>query len=306
LPRERSPSREKAKEMYLSSKGQIKLKDIAAELGVLDTQIRKWKSTDKWENELKGTLPNKKRNVTNKKDNKNKEPKLEAVTDLENAELTDKQRLFCIYYIKTFNQTMAAIKAGYSPDSAHVEGSRLLRNAKVSAEIRKLKGKMTDELFLDAMDVLYKYIKIAFADITDFLAFGQKEVPVMTMFGPAKDEDGNDLTKIVNYVDFKESKVIDGSIISEVKQGKEGIALKLEDRMKALDKLALYFDLFPDKFKRKIEEEKLKIEKSKVSGGNGDADKEGIKEFIKATTMSEADIKELFKDDEDEQEKENS
>lgn len=49
LPRQRNPNREKAKEMYLKSKGEIKLKDIAEQLGVLDTQIRKWKNQDKWD-----------------------------------------------------------------------------------------------------------------------------------------------------------------------------------------------------------------------------------------------------------------
>ena len=71
MPRVRSPEREKAKELYLNAKGNIKLIDIAQQLGVLDTQIRKWKSQDKWDNELKGkgTLPKEKEqtksNVTN-------------------------------------------------------------------------------------------------------------------------------------------------------------------------------------------------------------------------------------------------
>lgn len=67
MARARSPNRDKAKEMYLDSNGEMKLKDIAEVLGVLDTQVRKWKSTDKWDNELKGTLPKEKRNVTNQK-----------------------------------------------------------------------------------------------------------------------------------------------------------------------------------------------------------------------------------------------
>lgn len=34
--------------------------------------------------------------------------------------------------------------------------------------------------------------------------------------------------------------------------------------MKALEKLSLYFDLFPDQFKQKIENEKLKLAKQKA------------------------------------------
>jgi phage terminase small subunit len=265
MARARSPSRDKAFELWKESGGTRLLKDIAAELNVTDTQVRKWKNQDKWEEQLKGNVTITKRNVTNKKERTKKELDLEP---LQSEDFTDKQRLFCIYYVKTFNATQSAIKAGYAVDSAHVEGSRLLRNAKVAEHIRDLKAELTNGLFLDAMDVLNKYIKIAFTDITDYLTFGQKEVPVMTMFGPMKDEEGNPVTKMINYVEFNESSHVDGSVISEVKQGKDGVAIKLADKMKALEKLSLYFDLFPDKFKRQIEEEKLKLAQRKVSGSD--------------------------------------
>ena len=66
MPRQRSPNRDKAKDMYISSKGKMLLKDIAAQLDVKDTQVRKWKSQDKWDEELKGNVTNRKRNVTKK------------------------------------------------------------------------------------------------------------------------------------------------------------------------------------------------------------------------------------------------
>ena len=67
MARVRSPNRDKAFEIYKLNNGEILLKDIATQLGVKDTQIRKWKSQDKWEEKIKGTLPKNKRNVTNKK-----------------------------------------------------------------------------------------------------------------------------------------------------------------------------------------------------------------------------------------------
>ncbi|MRA75654.1 terminase, partial [Bacillus thuringiensis] len=65
---------------------------------------------------------------------------------------------------------------------------------------------------------------------------------------------------IINYVDLHEADMVDGSIITEVKLGKDGVSVKLADKMKALDKLSQYFDLVPDNFKRKIEEERHKIQ----------------------------------------------
>ncbi len=50
-------------------------------------------------------------------------------------DLTHKQRRFVQYYLQCFNGTRAAIKAGYSKKGAHVEASRLLRNAKVKRYI---------------------------------------------------------------------------------------------------------------------------------------------------------------------------
>lgn len=64
MARQRDPRREEAFQIWKESKGSIKLKDIAERLGVADTQIRKWKSQDKWE-PSKGNVTNSKRNVTN-------------------------------------------------------------------------------------------------------------------------------------------------------------------------------------------------------------------------------------------------
>jgi uncharacterized protein YjcR len=65
MPRERSPDRDKALQIWFGSGGKMKLKDIAAELGLGETQIRKWKSQDKWDASLKGNVTNEKKgNVT--------------------------------------------------------------------------------------------------------------------------------------------------------------------------------------------------------------------------------------------------
>ncbi|EGG36251.1 phage terminase small subunit-related protein [Paenibacillus sp. HGF5] len=47
MARERSPERDKAKQMWLESGGTMKLKDIAAALSIGETQDRKWKFQDK-------------------------------------------------------------------------------------------------------------------------------------------------------------------------------------------------------------------------------------------------------------------
>lgn len=63
MPRARSPKRDEAYQLWLASEKTMKLKDIAAELGVSETQIRKWKNQDKWN----GNVTNPKSNVTKRK-----------------------------------------------------------------------------------------------------------------------------------------------------------------------------------------------------------------------------------------------
>ncbi|EIT2811407.1 small subunit of terminase [Enterococcus faecium] len=65
MARQRDPRRDEAKKIWLESNGEKQLKDIASELNVSDSQVRKWKSQDKWSAELKSNVTNGKSNVTN-------------------------------------------------------------------------------------------------------------------------------------------------------------------------------------------------------------------------------------------------
>lgn len=60
MPRARSPKRDEAYRLWIDSGKKKKLKDIASELGVSETQVRKWKNQDKWN----GNVTNPKSNVT--------------------------------------------------------------------------------------------------------------------------------------------------------------------------------------------------------------------------------------------------
>ena len=64
MPRARSPKRDEAHQMWLASDGKMKLKDIAAELGVSETQVRKWKNQDKWNGNVTNQMNG---NVTKRK-----------------------------------------------------------------------------------------------------------------------------------------------------------------------------------------------------------------------------------------------
>ena len=65
------------------------------------------------------------------------------------GKLTAKQQRFVEEYLVDPNGTQEAIRAGYSPKVAHVQGSRLLSNDKVKAAIHETNGKRMERVKVD-------------------------------------------------------------------------------------------------------------------------------------------------------------
>lgn len=262
MPRSRSPNRDKAKQLYLESDGDIKLKDIADQLGIKDSQVRKWKSQDKWDEERKGALPKGKGNVTNHKEQETEQnsKKVEAIAPevervIDNPNLTDKQRLFCCLYIRCFNATKAYRKAyGCSYETALTNGPGLLRNTRIKEEIQRLKQNRLNRELLSTEDIFQKYIDMAFADVTDFTDFGNVEIN--TENGPMT----------VSYVNIKDAGEVDGTLINEISKGKDGVKVKLPDREKALRWLSEHMDLATAEQKAKVA--LLTAQRDKITGNN--------------------------------------
>lgn len=260
MPKAKDARADKAFEMY---KQGLKLIDIANQLGVAEGTVRSWKNRYKWNGETNATLQKNKRNVA--KENKQaKKIKKESVADeveavIQNANLTDKQQLFCVYYIRCFNATKAYQKA-YDVDyaTAVVNGPRLLGNARIKDEIFRLKQERLNREFLSESDIFQKYMDIAFADVTDFVEFGNEEMEVILDTWEHK-------TITVSHVNIKNDSDVDGTIISEVSKGKDGVKVKLADRMKALQWLSDHMDLATEKQKAEIA-----LLKAKVQTDDGD------------------------------------
>ena len=253
MPKQNSKA-EEAKKMYEAGK---KLVEIAQALGVPPGTVRRWKSTYKWDGErsdLKSERSGKKSERShNKINDKNKAVAEEVEQVVSNAGLTDKQRLFCIYYVRCFNAAKAYQKAyGVSYATAKSAGYRMLTNVRVKEEIMNLKSDRMNRELLTADDIFQKYIDIAFADMNDYLEWREEDVPVITAFGLLKDEKGNVITRKTNVLHFKDSIDVDGTIVSEVTMGNKP-TVKLADRLKALNWLADHMDLATDKQKAEIE-----------------------------------------------------
>lgn len=259
MPRQRSPSRDEAKRMYLDSKGKMLLKDIAKAVGKQDTQIRRWKSLDHWDEELKGNVTIPKDNVTKQNNGIEKPPKTELLPEeietLNNEELTEKQRLFCLYYVRWFNATKAYQKA-YSCDysTAMVNGCKLLSNPKIQEHIQAIKDAKIKQAMYTAEDFFQKMMDIAYSDATDFLSFGRR----------INEETGLEY----NYVDFLDSSEVDGTLIQEVKQGKDGCSIKLVRKEFALKWLDKHYSEATDLQKAQLEQLRAQTDKLTISKGD--------------------------------------
>ncbi len=194
---------------------------------------------------------------------------------LENKELNDKQKLFCMYYIKCFNATKAYQKAyGCDYMSATANGPRLIGNDRIRAEIQRLKADKFKGAMLSIQDLLQKYIDIALSDMNDFMEYGHKKIPVIDKkTGEQKlDQDGNPRYYIDNYVILNDSSKVDGTLVTEVSEGKDGIKLKLMDKKFALEFLAKYQGLLDKPTQAKLDIERRKMELAEKSADTLDDD----------------------------------
>ncbi|KDP66101.1 terminase small subunit [Staphylococcus epidermidis VCU036] len=138
--------------------------------------------------------------------------------------LTPKQERFANEYIKTLNVTQSAIKAGYSQNSAHVTGSRLLRKDKVDEYIKSKKDEIMDDTILSAKELLYLLTQAAIGDETE-----TKEVVVKRSSFERNPDTGR-----MNLVYNEHVETVE-------------VPIKPSDRMKARDLLGRYHSLFTEK-----------------------------------------------------------
>ena len=199
-------------------------------------------------------------NVAAKEEKKRETVAADVRQVMENTELTEKQRLFCLYYIRCFNATRAYQKAyGCSYEAAGTAGQRLLQKVAIRDEIQRLKqGRLNREL-INEEDIVQKYIDIAFADITDYVEFGQEEVPIICDGSVAMQKDpetGEEIpaTQKINTIRLRDAADVDGSMISEVRIGQSGTSVKLKDSMKALQWLADHMDLATEEQRARIDQ----------------------------------------------------
>jgi len=76
------------------------------------------------------------------------------------SKLTDKQRMFCKEYLIDLNATQAAIRAGYSENTASETGYENLRKPNIEEEIQRLMNKRAEKAEISAENILNSILDI--------------------------------------------------------------------------------------------------------------------------------------------------
>ena len=266
----------------------MKYKDIANKHGVTEDAVkqwarRHWKKVTKSDNVKVTQGDSKKAAVLLTPPNDDEFEKKAKKAVGRNPSLDDKKKLFCLYYIKSFNATRSYQKAyGCSYVTASGHGWEMLSNDEVREEIARLKAMRNISLAAEADDLVEYHMSVAFSDITDFVEFGRETIPVMGPYGQLEGKDEKTgkrikLTKEVNVVKFKESSEVDGRLLSEVRQGKDGASIKMESRQYSLSFLERWFMANPmDRHKTDYDNHRLELERKRTEAAIRQSEETGM------------------------------
>jgi phage terminase small subunit len=173
--------------------------------------------------------------------------------------LTPKEEIFVREFLATGNATRSAIAAGYSPASAGVSGSKLLKKAKVATELANLRQKLLSKLEISAEKVLQGLAELAFFDPRKMFNEdgGMKRITELdeaTVHALA----GMDVEKLFKH--FGKGQAEEVGTITKV---------RLADRGLNLERLGRHFKLFTDRLELHDAEgiiARLKAGRARVAG----------------------------------------
>lgn len=87
--------------------------------------------------------------------------------------LRKKRQLFTEEYLIDLDATKAAVRAGYSPKTAHSQGHRLLKDPVINAAIQQAMKERARRVELKADDVIEELRRIAFTNMSDVVSINE-------------------------------------------------------------------------------------------------------------------------------------
>lgn len=156
--------------------------------------------------------------------------------------MTQKQKRFIEEYLIDLNATQAAIRAGYSPDTAQQTGSENLSKPVIRAQIDRAMAERSKRTGVNAERVIQELAKIAFVNAAEVI-----DPKTATVKEDALPED----TAAIQSVKVKTF-------------GEDGLEreIKMADKIKALELLGKHLGMFKDKLELSgsLDTEKSKLD----------------------------------------------
>lgn len=153
--------------------------------------------------------------------------------------LSNRQKLFKKFYIKSRNATKAYIEAGYSEKTANKAGPALL--VKLGKEIDDEIQKMATKIDVEIEEIVRELRLIGFSDIKDFIEFEEGSgIRIKSL-----DEIPEHATRAIESI--QEDRVIRESSDGSQTVVHDKIKFKLHSKIKALELLAKYKNMLSDR-----------------------------------------------------------
>ena len=159
--------------------------------------------------------------------------------------LTARQRVFVSEYLVDMNGTAAAIRAGYSSDSAEVQAHWLLSNAKVRSAVDAAMAYREKRTLITQDRVLNETALLAFSDVTNYVIGDDGQVSL----APHAPKGAQ---RAISTIKKRITTTKDGDVVREVE-------LKLWDKVKPLHMAGQHVNLFTEK----MDEERVNREVEK-------------------------------------------
>ena len=161
------------------------------------------------------------------------------------ARLTAKQKRFIEEYLIDLNATQAAIRAGYSPDTAGSIGAENLKKPEIRVRIDQAMAERSKRTGINQDRVLCELAKLAFVNPADVINFGEATV---------KDGAAADDLACIQSVKVKTMSGDKGDMTER--------EVKLYDKKAALELLGKHLGMFAEKLEvsGSLETEKTKLD----------------------------------------------
>lgn len=140
--------------------------------------------------------------------------------------LTPKQARFVEEYLVDLNATQAAIRAGYSADSAYAIGSMNLTKPEVAEAVAAAQKARSERTQITQDDVMRELARVGFSKMNNYAEWGPEGVLLRSSADLSEDA---------------------SRCVGEVAQTKDGVRFKLHDKVGALQLMGKHLGMFTER-----------------------------------------------------------